>query len=164
MSVCVQTPCTALLSPLTLLGLGEAERAESSAGFVLQPFPSRQGFVFFSWKRCRSQRFGLAGFLWGCVHPLERRVFNPSSFPSPGSVCVGSQSRRAVPWLGTGRGCASPVWRAHCHQRAPGFFHETTYNFPGSAGGDGIVLPAVTDRAETEFLLHNSWFYSHRVP
>lgn len=34
---------------------------------------------------------------------------------------------------------------------ALGFFGEIILNFSGSAGGDGIVLPAVADRAVTEF-------------
>lgn len=164
LSVCVQTPhCPAL--PTHPFRLGEGREGRAERRFCSPALPGPTGFVFFSWKRCcrisercRSQRFGLAGFLLGLCpapalqHRWKRRCFIPAAFPSPW-FCLCRVPNPAGPrlGLGRGRGCASPVWRAGCHQRAPGFFHETAHNFPGSAGGDGIVLPAVTDRAVTEF-------------
>lgn len=160
LSVC---PCPT--SPLIPRGLGKAEGRFCAPGTAQ---PKRGLFSFLGSSACRSARraLPLPSFAWqsfllwavsspSSAAPVETLLVNS---PSPCFCvwllcwgCLSGVPNPAGPCFGTGPGLCKVCLEGRLPSASSRIFHEIPLNFPGSAGGDGIVLPAVTDRAVTEF-------------
>lgn len=137
---------TALLSPLTLLSWGCVLQALLSPGGVCVPLLAAllqlcAAPAVWLGRVCCS---GLAQpFLCSSGAGTALPAASPS--PVPGCLLCWACSGFPIPWAGLVQSLSGGQIAISSSR----IFWD--FNFPGSAGGDGIVLPAVTDRAVREF-------------